>query len=251
MTQLNLAEKLGVTDRAISKWENGRGLPDVSLMKPLCEILGINVTELLNGERTKEADISDKTEQTVYSVLSDREKQIKNTELVKKKYSALRVVTTVLILVSIILSFMIFSGLRGEGYSVYTAIQTQKAKIVSKLIVKEDYETAVKYIGFSHDEEDNARENWVKSMEAFSKEVEIESINISPIILEDYFPMGTYEVIVYDSKSQIRYIYDGLVTYQNGGITFCCVNIANGSVDIRRDAIGYMFNDIFAIYNPG
>ena len=251
MTQLNLAEKLGVTDRAISKWENGRGLPDVSLMKPLCEILGINVTELLNGERTKEADISDKTEQTVYSVLSDREKQIKNTELVKKKYSALRVVTTVLILVSIILSFMIFSGLRGEGYSVYTAIQTQKAKIVSKLIVKEDYETAVKYIGFSHDEEDNARENWVKSMEAFSKEVEIESINISPIILEDYFPMGTYEVIVYDSKSQIRYIYDGLVTYQNGGITFCCVNIANGSVDTRRDAIGYMFNDIFATYNPG
>ena len=47
MTQKDLAEKLGVTDRAISKWENGRGLPEVSLMKPLCEILEITVNELL------------------------------------------------------------------------------------------------------------------------------------------------------------------------------------------------------------
>lgn len=251
MTQRILAEKLGVTDRAISKWENGRGLPDVSLMKPLCEILDINVTELLNGERTKEADISDKTEQTVYSVLSDREIHIKNTERVKKKYLAMRAVTIVLIIIGLILSLMIFSGLRGEGYSVYTAIQTQKAKMVGNLIVEEKYDTAVKYIGFSQDDKDKAREKWIKSMEAFSKEVEIESIDISPITLEDYFPMGRYEIIVYDSKSQIRYIYDGLVTYQNGGITFCHVNIANGSVDIRRDTIGYMLNDIFATYYPG
>ena len=37
MTQIELADKLGITDRAISKWENGRGLPDLSLMKPLCD----------------------------------------------------------------------------------------------------------------------------------------------------------------------------------------------------------------------
>ena len=65
MTQLNLAEKLGVTDRAISKWENGRGLPDVSLMKPLCETLGITVTELLNGERTSETESVNTVEETV------------------------------------------------------------------------------------------------------------------------------------------------------------------------------------------
>lgn len=40
MTQKELANKIGVTDRAISKWENGRGLPDLSLMKPLCDELG-------------------------------------------------------------------------------------------------------------------------------------------------------------------------------------------------------------------
>ena len=251
MTQRILAEKLGVTDRAISKWENGRGLPDVSLMKPLCEILDINVTELLNGERVKETDTSDKTEETVYEVLSDREIQIKNTERVKKKYIAMRAVTIVLIVVGITLSVMIFSGLRGEGYSIYTAIQTQKAKMVSNLIVNEDYEMAVKYIGFNQGDKDNARENWIKSMESLIKEIEIESIYISPLILEDHFPMGRYKIIVYDRESQISHIYEGLVTYQNGGITFANVNIANGSVDARRDAIGYMLNDIFATYNPG
>ena len=50
MTQMELAERLGITDRAISKWETGRGFPDVSLLEPLAEILGISVTELLDGE---------------------------------------------------------------------------------------------------------------------------------------------------------------------------------------------------------
>ena len=141
LTQRALAEKLGITDRAISKWENGRGLPDVSLMKPLCEILGITVTELLNGERAEVAVTLDKVEETVFEVLSDREVQIKNTERVKKKYSALRIVTIILgSIAGFTLALMIFSGLRGEGYSLYTAIETQRARVVSCLIEKEKYE---------------------------------------------------------------------------------------------------------------
>jgi len=50
LTQAALAEKLGITDRAVSKWERGKGLPDVSLMLNLCEIFGITVNELLCGE---------------------------------------------------------------------------------------------------------------------------------------------------------------------------------------------------------
>lgn len=50
-TQAALAERLGITDRAVSKWENGRCLPDASLMLPLCDLLNINVNELLSGER--------------------------------------------------------------------------------------------------------------------------------------------------------------------------------------------------------
>ena len=50
LTQMQLAEKLGITDRAISKWETGRSLPDSSIMLELCSIFGITVNDLLSGE---------------------------------------------------------------------------------------------------------------------------------------------------------------------------------------------------------
>ena len=49
MTQKELAEKLGITDRAVSKWENGRSMPDLSLLQPLSHVLKIDVNDLLNG----------------------------------------------------------------------------------------------------------------------------------------------------------------------------------------------------------
>ena len=51
LTQAALAEELGITDRAVSKWETGRSLPDASIMLPLCKRLEISVNELLSGER--------------------------------------------------------------------------------------------------------------------------------------------------------------------------------------------------------
>ena len=51
MTQQELADKLGVTDRAISHWENGRRLPDYSLLKELCDTLSISINELFAGEK--------------------------------------------------------------------------------------------------------------------------------------------------------------------------------------------------------
>ena len=52
LSQLQLAEKLNITDKAISKWERGISKPSSSIMLELCEILGISVNELLNGEKT-------------------------------------------------------------------------------------------------------------------------------------------------------------------------------------------------------
>ncbi len=51
LTQAALAEKLGISDRAVSKWENGRSMPDSGIMLELCELLKINVNELLSGEK--------------------------------------------------------------------------------------------------------------------------------------------------------------------------------------------------------
>ena len=50
MTQLELADKLGVSDKSVGNWENARCMPDLSLFKPLCDELGISINELISGE---------------------------------------------------------------------------------------------------------------------------------------------------------------------------------------------------------
>lgn len=63
LTQEKLAEKLNISDRAISKWERGLCLPDASIMIPLCEILDINVNELLSGGMLNEKEYNKKAEE--------------------------------------------------------------------------------------------------------------------------------------------------------------------------------------------
>ena len=62
LTQAQLAEKLGVSDRAVSKWETGRSMPDSSIMLEVCDAIGINVNELLNGERIVMDEYKEKAE---------------------------------------------------------------------------------------------------------------------------------------------------------------------------------------------
>lgn len=77
MTQQELADKIGVTDRAISKWENGRGMPDLSLMKPLCEVLGISINDLISGEKIDKKEYQNKFEENVINTINYSQKQIK------------------------------------------------------------------------------------------------------------------------------------------------------------------------------
>lgn len=69
LTQKELAEIIGVTDKAVSKWENGRGFPDISLLDPLSKALNISVTELIHGEKTENNTLkaSDKAIMEVFS----------------------------------------------------------------------------------------------------------------------------------------------------------------------------------------
>lgn len=69
LTQKDLAEKLGVTDRAISNWENGKNMPDLSLFKPLCNCLGITINDLMSGEKVKETDYQGKLEENIMKTI--------------------------------------------------------------------------------------------------------------------------------------------------------------------------------------
>ncbi len=84
LTQLELAEKLNITDRAISKWECGKSLPDASIMLELCEILDISVNELLTGEELEMKDYDKQAELNLLELKRQKEasdKRLLNMEI--------------------------------------------------------------------------------------------------------------------------------------------------------------------------
>ena len=83
LTQAQLAEKLNVTDKAISRWETGKGMPDSSLLVPLANILGITVNELLTGEKISEETFSKKSEDNLVVAVQRTETAVKKGKTVK------------------------------------------------------------------------------------------------------------------------------------------------------------------------
>ena len=73
MTQMQLAERMNVTDRAVSKWENGRSMPDSSIMLELCDVLGISVNDLLHGEVVQMEEYNKKTEELLLESVRQKE----------------------------------------------------------------------------------------------------------------------------------------------------------------------------------
>lgn len=72
LTQRQLADTLNISDKTVSKWETGNGMPEVSLMLPLCETLGITVNELLCGERLTDSDYKQKAEEIIMDLVRER-----------------------------------------------------------------------------------------------------------------------------------------------------------------------------------
>ncbi|MGE9874752.1 helix-turn-helix domain-containing protein [Hornefia butyriciproducens] len=84
MTQAVLAEKLGISDRAISKWETGKSMPDSGIMLDLCELLKINVNELLSGERIMAEAYDKRAEENLLAMR--REVEEKNRQMLRTEY---------------------------------------------------------------------------------------------------------------------------------------------------------------------
>lgn len=100
ITQAELAEKLGVTDRSVSNWENGKNMPDLSLFKPLCEILGITINDLMSGEIVDNKRYSETFEENVINTIDYIDK--KNNKREDSKNIGLLIAGCVGILVSLL-----------------------------------------------------------------------------------------------------------------------------------------------------
>lgn len=102
MTQQELADRIGVTDRAISKWENGRGLPDLSLMIPLCKELGITINELISGEQIEKEDYQSKLEENIFKTIDYTNRKFAN------KNKMFKIAIGIMIILITIIGLMFF-----------------------------------------------------------------------------------------------------------------------------------------------
>lgn len=100
LTQEQLAEQLGITKNAVSKWERGLGLMDMSLLKPLSKVLKVSITEILNGEQVNKEDVSSKTEKALLDTIDYSSQEISK---VKKNKVIIILSTIIFTLLSLIL----------------------------------------------------------------------------------------------------------------------------------------------------
>ena len=101
LTQKQLAELVGVSDKTISKWETGRGIPDTAIMNELCQVLGISINELLSGEKLSVDNYNGKAEENMVNLLKDTEQQKE-----KQKWSKVNIVLN--LLWGLLLCFMMY-----------------------------------------------------------------------------------------------------------------------------------------------
>lgn len=115
LTQVELAEKLGVTDRSVSKWENGRCMPDLSLFEPLCEELDISINELLSGKKIQKEEYQEELEENIVNTIDYSKREIAK---VKAKLSYIIMIIGIFISLSV---FIIFSP-ESRWSSIYSII---------------------------------------------------------------------------------------------------------------------------------
>lgn len=101
LTQKQLAEKIGMSDKSVSKWERGICLPDVSLYFDLCSILGISINEFLAGEDIVHENIEKKSEENIISVVTDSKRKQKSLKYIICALLILSILTTAVIATSL------------------------------------------------------------------------------------------------------------------------------------------------------
>ncbi len=111
VTQKQLAEKLGVSDKAVSKWETGRSMPDNSILMELCDELDINVNELLSGEKLSDDSYHGKAEENMVNLIEQSENERK-----KGRNAFISAIAGIVVLIVAIIGVMFFVSGNIEWY---------------------------------------------------------------------------------------------------------------------------------------
>lgn len=122
LTQAQLAEKLNITDRAISKWETGKSMPDSSIMLELCSKLGISVNELLSGEVIEVNNYNKKAEENFIKLKQSEEKIEKKLQGIQTSFSILSVILSIgvvwIFIAHLVMNYLDFENYNGELFEI-------------------------------------------------------------------------------------------------------------------------------------
>ena len=236
MTQKQLAEKLNMSDKSISKWERGICLPDVSVYMELCEILGISINEFLAGEDIDAENVEKKSEDNIIQVTKDSKKKQKNLK------SILAVVTTFAVIMVLFLgTVFVHKMMQPKNYITAvdrTSAEMKTAELLSgadgaylfNFYAKEEYKTLTIYLS-----EYQAGELINKSKVADLDYDGIESAKRGVIAVIPDFELFRVKLIIADDYSKCSTDFPILENVENREYYGRSATQVEGEVPIQRD----------------
>lgn len=236
MTQKQLAEKLNMSDKSVSKWERGICLPDVSVYMELCEILGISINEFLAGEDIDAENVEKKSEDNIIQVTKDSKKKQKNLK------SILAVVTTFAVIMVLVLgAVFVHKVMQPKNYITAvdrTSAEMKTAELLSgadgaylfNFYAKEEYKTLIIYLS-----EYQAGELINKSKVADLDYDGIESAKRGVIAVIPDFELFRVKLIIADDYSKCSTDFPILENVENREYYGRSATQVEGEVPIQRD----------------
>ena len=236
MTQKQLAEKLNMSDKSVSKWERGICLPDVSVYMELCEILGLSINEFLAGEDIDAENVEKKSEDNIIQVTKDSKKKQKNLK------SILAVVTTFAVIMVLVLgAVFVHKVMQPKNYITAvdrTSAEMKTAELLSgadgaylfNFYAKEEYKTLTIYLS-----EYQAGELINKSKVADLDYDGIESAKRGVIAVIPDFELFRVKLIIADDYSKCSTDFPILENVENREYYGRSATQVEGEVPIQRD----------------
>lgn len=236
MTQKQLAEKLNMSDKSVSKWERGICLPDVSVYMELCEILGISINEFLAGEDIDAENVEKKSEDNIIQVTKDSKKKQKNLK------SILAVVTTFAVIMVLVLgAVFVHKVMQPKNYITAvdrTSAEMKTAELLSgadgaylfNFYAKEEYKTLTIYLS-----EYQVGELINKSKVADLDYDGIESAKRGVIAVIPDFELFRVKLIIADDYSKCSTDFPILENVENREYYGRSATQVEGEVPIQRD----------------
>lgn len=236
MTQKQLAEKLNMSDKSVSKWERGICLPDVSVYMELCEILGISINEFLAGEDIDAKNVEKKSEDNIIQVTKDSKKKQKNLK------SILAVVTTFAVIMVLVLGVVfVHKVMQPKNYITAvdrTSAEMKTAELLSgadgaylfNFYAKEEYKTLTIYLS-----EYQAGELINKSKVADLDYDGLESAKRGVIAVIPDFELFRVKLIIADDYSKCSTDFPILENVENREYYGRSATQVEGEVPIQRD----------------